>query len=149
MAKILLKRGTRAQIDAAAAASQLSAGEPYLITDENRLSVAIAANAHSPAARHDHVHGNSGTATLDFGAFPGSNEASVAVTGQTGILATSTALASLMAEDSADHSAGDHAYAAGFIGLSCSVPTAGTGFTINARSQDKMQGTFKVRWSWK
>ena len=32
-----------------------------------------------------------GTATLDFGAHPGSNEASVAVTGQTSILTTSKA----------------------------------------------------------
>lgn len=32
-----------------------------------------------------------GTATIDFGAFPGSNEASIAVTGQGSILATSKA----------------------------------------------------------
>ncbi|MFA7269831.1 MAG: hypothetical protein WC073_10845 [Sterolibacterium sp.] len=92
--------------------------------------------------------GNSGTATLDFGPFPGSNEASVAVIGQGAIQTTSAANAAFMADASADHSAGDHAYAAGFIGLSCSVPTAGTGFTINARAEQKMQGTFKVRWTW-
>lgn len=34
MANIRVKRGTRAQIDAAAAASGLAAGEPYLITDD-------------------------------------------------------------------------------------------------------------------
>jgi hypothetical protein len=38
------KRGTRAQIDAAALASGLKTGEVYLLTDEARLSVGIAAN---------------------------------------------------------------------------------------------------------
>jgi hypothetical protein len=45
------KRGTRAQINAAAAASQLRAGEVYLITDEARLTVGTAANAHQAAAK--------------------------------------------------------------------------------------------------
>lgn len=45
MAGIRIKRGTRAQIDAAAAASQLVAGEPYLVTDEARIGIATAANA--------------------------------------------------------------------------------------------------------
>lgn len=38
------KRGTRAQIEAAAAASALLAGEPYLITDEQRLAVGLDPN---------------------------------------------------------------------------------------------------------
>jgi len=45
------KRGTRAQINAAAAASQLRAGEVYLITDEARLTVGTAANVHQAAAK--------------------------------------------------------------------------------------------------
>jgi hypothetical protein len=45
------KRGTRAQINAAATASQLRAGEVYLITDEARLTVGTAANAHQAMAR--------------------------------------------------------------------------------------------------
>jgi hypothetical protein len=45
------KRGTLAQIVAAAALSQLKTGEVYLITDESRLTVATAANAHQPAAK--------------------------------------------------------------------------------------------------
>jgi hypothetical protein len=36
---IRVKRGTRAQINAAATANQLVAGEPYLITDEGRFAV--------------------------------------------------------------------------------------------------------------
>jgi hypothetical protein len=45
------KRGTRAQVDAAAAANALRAGEVYLITDEARLTVGTSANAHQPAAK--------------------------------------------------------------------------------------------------
>ena len=47
MPSIKVKRGTRAQIDAAAAASKLSSGEIYLITDEKRLAVGISPNSYS------------------------------------------------------------------------------------------------------
>lgn len=50
MPSILIKRGARAQIDAAAVANDLAAGEPYLVTDEGRLAVGTAANAYSTAA---------------------------------------------------------------------------------------------------
>lgn len=43
MALIQFKRGTRAQIDAAAGANQLAVGEPYLITDEGRVAVGTGA----------------------------------------------------------------------------------------------------------
>jgi hypothetical protein len=45
------KRGTRAQVDAAAAANALRAGEVYLITDEARLTVGTSASTHQPAAK--------------------------------------------------------------------------------------------------
>lgn len=51
MPSLAHKRGTRAQIDAAASGSQLRTGEVYLITDEARLTVGTAANAHSPVAK--------------------------------------------------------------------------------------------------
>jgi hypothetical protein len=90
-----------------------------------------------------------GTATLDFGAYPGSNEASVAVTGQTTISATSKADAFVMADDtSADHTASDHRYFETFASLSCGTPTVATGFTIYARSHHKLTGQWTVRWVW-
>jgi hypothetical protein len=49
------KRGTRAQIAASAAASGLKAGEVYLISDEARLTVGTAANAHVPAAKQSEI----------------------------------------------------------------------------------------------
>lgn len=48
---IQIKRGTRAQIEAAAASDQLRDGEPYLITDEQRLGVGTGSNAYSSFAK--------------------------------------------------------------------------------------------------
>lgn len=90
-----------------------------------------------------------GTATLDFGAFPGSNEASVAVTGLTDISATSKAEAWVMGDDtSSNHTAADHKYFPAFAALTCGTPTAATGFTIYARSTEKLSGTWAVRYVW-
>lgn len=69
-----------------------------------------------------------GTAILDFGAFPGASDASVAVTGQASILTTSLVEAWIRPEATVDHSADEHmvetlkVFAANII--------AGTGFTI-------------------
>ena len=51
------KRGTRAQIDAAASANALRTGEVYLITDEARLTVGTSTNAHEPAAKQSDAGG--------------------------------------------------------------------------------------------
>ncbi len=92
--------------------------------------------------------GGVGTATIDFGAWPGSNEASVAVTGQTAISATSAVEAFTMAEVSGSHTAADASYAVLFMALTCTPPTTGVGFTINARADHTLTGTFAVRWVW-
>ncbi len=88
-----------------------------------------------------------GNIEIDFGSTP-TNEASVAVTGQAGILSTHAADALLMAETSTDYTANDQAYAKLFMTLSCSVPTDGVGFTIYARATEKFTGKFKARWVW-
>lgn len=70
----------------------------------------------------------SGTATLNFGAFPGVSDASVAVTGQTAIVAGSLVEAWIRPTATADHTADEHmietlkVFAANIV--------AGTGFTI-------------------
>lgn len=51
MPSISHKRGTRAQIDAAATTNGLRVGEVYLLTDEARLTVGTAADAHQPLAK--------------------------------------------------------------------------------------------------
>lgn len=90
-----------------------------------------------------------GSAVLSFGTHPGSNEASVAVTGQGAILGTSKVEAFFMADDTTgNHTASDHRYVGLFVVLTCGTPTAATGFTIYARSEYKMTGNYTVRWVW-
>jgi hypothetical protein len=47
MAIIQFKRGTRAQIDSAAGASQLRVAEPYLLTDEGRMALGLSATSYA------------------------------------------------------------------------------------------------------
>jgi hypothetical protein len=93
--------------------------------------------------------GNIGTATLDFGPLPGSNEATVTVTGQTTILSTSAVQVFFMSDVTiGGHTPNDHAYAAALVGLTAGVVTAGVGFPINARSTQKFVGQFALRFNW-
>lgn len=89
-----------------------------------------------------------GSAVIDFGAYPGQHEASVEVTGLADILATDHAEAWFMSEATVDHTASDHRFASALISLTCSTPTGGVGFTITGTSIHKMQGTFKVHYVW-
>src|SRR2546421_13008992 len=69
-----------------------------------------------------------GTTTLDFGAFPGKSDASVAVTGQTGIVAGSLVEAWIRPVATADHTADEHLLES--IKVIAGNIVAGTGFTI-------------------
>ena len=69
-----------------------------------------------------------GTATLDFGTFPGKSDATVAVTGQTGILSNSLAEAWVYPVATGDHSADEHI--AETIQVAARDIVAGVGFTI-------------------
>lgn len=71
-----------------------------------------------------------GTATIDFGSFPGTSDASVAVTGQINITSTSFVEAWISPKDTADHTADEHWVET--IRVIASAPTAGVGFTIYA-----------------
>lgn len=85
-----------------------------------------------------------GTATVDFGS-AGGNVATVAVTGQTWVTATSHLDAFLMGTDTtADHNADEH----GIVNMTTRIIsiTAGTGFTIQAFSEWTLRGTFKLHW---
>lgn len=90
--------------------------------------------------------GATGSATVDFGAAPGTNIATTVVTGQTEILADSSVDAFLMAESTPDHNAYEHIIVPLQIIASDIVP--GVGFTINAVSDLRLTGEFAVRWSW-
>lgn len=55
MASIRIKSGTRAQLNAAAAASLLAAREPYFIVDEGRFAVGTSASAYTAFAKEADV----------------------------------------------------------------------------------------------
>lgn len=87
-----------------------------------------------------------GTAEIDFGAFPGSNEASVSVAA-TGVTAETHVEAWTMGGDTTtDHTAADHRYFPVFAALT-TAPGSDT-FTIYARSTQKLQGAWKVHYVW-
>lgn len=126
----------------------------------NQLQVSGTATVTAPAATANNsqvpttawVRANAiktGTTTIDFGTFPGSNEASVTLTGITAFDATtSQAFARISAEPSGLHTLNDAAYAAAFVAVTTGSYVTGTGFTIYARSTEKLSGTFVVRWTW-
>ena len=88
------------------------------------LQASIAALAATLAGRA------SGLTTINFGAFPGSSDASVIVTGQAGILSSSIVNAWLVAITTADHLADEHAIESIRVTTGNIVP--GVGFTIYA-----------------
>ena len=87
-----------------------------------------------------------GTATIDFGAAPGSSTTELTVTGQTAISATDYVEIWMQGDSTADHNAYEHLIAP--ILLRASDIVAGTSFKINAFSEHRLTGTFKVRWIW-
>lgn len=92
--------------------------------------------------------GNTGTATLNFGAFPGATDTSVAVTGQTGITGTSKIQVWLALSATAEHTADEIMVDAPDIYAGNIV--AGTGFTIYGITNDRFKkyGNFTINWRW-
>lgn len=80
--------------------------------------------------------GAQGTASLTFGVFPGASDASVAVTGQTGILAGSLVEAWIFPAATADHTADEHWVET--IQVVAGNVVAGTGFTIYGRNTNQV-----------
>ena len=81
--------------------------------------------------------GASGTTTVDFGAFPGKSDASVAVTGQAAIVAGSLVEAWIRPADTADHLHDEHLVET--IRVVAGSIVAGTGFTIYAFNTSQLQ----------
>jgi hypothetical protein len=93
--------------------------------------------------------GNHGTATINFGAYPGSNQASVTVAPVTTIGSSAQLEAWFMGTDSTvDHTANDHQYVPLFVELTCGNISVGSGFTIYATSTEYLHGTFNVNLVW-
>lgn len=111
--------------------------------------------------------GATGTAILDFGAFPGKSDTSVAVAGQAGIVAGSLVEAWVRPVATADHSTDEHLVESLKVVAGNIVP--GTGFTVfgfndnpvvvqdrdsgRARRQintaaPRISGQWTVAWAW-
>lgn len=90
----------------------------------------------------------SGLTEIDFGAFPGSDTATLAVTGQDDIAATASLSAVILYKATDDHTADEHIVdpprvIAGNI-------VAGTGFTIygTTATNQLVYGKWSVGWRW-
>lgn len=87
-----------------------------------------------------------GTAEIDFGAWPGSNEASVTVAAP-GVAPGTNVEPWVMATDSTtDHTAADHKYFPAFAVLTAEAGT--DEFIVHGRSTQKMQGAWAFHYVW-
>jgi len=89
--------------------------------------------------------GSSGTVTLDFDT--GRNETSNQVL-ESGILSGALCEAYVMADTNSYHSTQDHTYLPILMSLTCGDVVPGVGFTVTARSLEKLTGRFVVRYVW-
>jgi hypothetical protein len=89
-----------------------------------------------------------GQGVIDFGAFPGTDVASLAVTGQDDITADAILTAFILYADSTDHSADEHLVDPPRVTAGTIV--AGTGFTIYANypGPTNAYGKWSVGWRW-
>lgn len=96
-----------------------------------------------------------GTATIDFGAFPGTADTSLAITGQAAIVSGSLVEAWLRPVATADHSVDEHMVDA--MNVFAANIVAGTGFTIYAfdagpatpmNEGHLRYGTWTIAWAW-
>ena len=109
--------------------------------------------------------GATGVATIDFGAFPGKSDTSLAITGQAAIVAGSLVEAWVRPVASTDHLADEHLVET--LKVIAGNISAGTGFTIyglntsqldepiepynrggKGGSGTRLYGTWTVAWAW-
>ena len=92
--------------------------------------------------------GAKGAIEIDFGATP-SAEATVSVTGQAAILATSVAEVWIMGATTSNNDESAHLFGAVSLALAAGIPSAGAGFPIYATCRAGLAtGKFAVQWVW-
>lgn len=129
-------------------ASVVTALAPYVTSASVATSIAnyITSNSSSVmiAAALVPYASAQGTATLDFGAFPGKSDTTVAVTGQAAIVSGSIVEAWIRPVATADHSADEHMLET--LTVFAGNIVAATGFTIYGFNPDKnISGTQNVQ----
>lgn len=105
------------------ASSGTASASTYLRGDQTWASIPGATGAQS-------------TTTIDFGVFPGSSDAALVITGQTGIDTASVVSAWLQPADTDDHTADEHRVET--ISVMAGNIVAGTGFTIYASNTSQL-----------
>lgn len=98
--------------------------------------------------------GVQGTTLLDFGAYPGANEVSLAVSGQTGFVSTSAVEAWVFPAATTNHSADEHRIEE--IDVAAVYTTDGTltlygrNMALGSRSRNghNLYGKFNIGWVW-
>jgi hypothetical protein len=100
--------------------------------------------------------GNQSSTTINFGAFPGSSDASLVITGQTGIDVSSVVNAWLTPADTDDHTADEHCIET--ISVMAGNVVSGVGFTIYAQNTSnlfnnrgdgtRIYGKWSISWKW-
>jgi hypothetical protein len=92
--------------------------------------------------------GSEGFTTINFGSTP-TDEASIAVTGQAGIVAGSDIEAFWQGDTASGNGVDEHLEGGAMCKLVCGSVIAGTGFTITAYPTMALAtGTFKIHWVW-
>jgi hypothetical protein len=90
-----------------------------------------------------------GTATINFGSAPGTNIASVVVTGQGAIGASSRIKVWFQGGSTADFNEYEHLFILpGSVSLMAGTIVNGVGFTIYATTQLRIRGNVVCRWEW-
>ena len=92
---------------------------------------------------------NSGTLPLDFGSYPGSNQAAYFLSGQTAITSNSQVKVYVSANaTSVDHTANDHIWLSNFLTITVSDVIPGSGFVVYGTSIHKLQGVYTINYTW-
>ena len=92
--------------------------------------------------------GATGTAVLNFGAAPGTNQIDLAITGQSSITPSSYCEAWLSATPHADHNLAEMKLLSCNVGLLAHTISNGVGFTITATTELRLTGNINVDWVW-
>ena len=88
--------------------------------------------------------GAKGQVTVNFGAFPGASDVQVTVS-DTGVLSTSSVIASVLPAATADHSVDEHWLEE--MEIRAGNIVAGVGFTIYARTRNtRLYGAWNIGW---
>lgn len=131
-ARIVVRKNTGADVGARRRINLIEGANVTLtVTDDvgsEEVDIMIAADAGGA--------GSTGTATLDFGVFPGKSDASVVVTGQAAIVAGSIVQAWLFPLATADHSADEHLVET--IKVYAANISPGVGFTIHGLNSSEL-----------